>query len=389
MTRFPIAVLCATAIGVAFVSARQQTIFQAGTHSVPVYATALDSAGRLVTDLTKNDFEVLDNGVKQDLTVFANDVQPITVVVMLDRSKSVEKNFGLVREGAEAFVSNLRPTDKARIGSFSDRVQIDPRQFTSDRDELLRILREEMQPPGITPLWNATAAAMTALSKEDGRRVVLVFTDGFNAPDWRPENVSFAQARDRSQTEGVMVYAIGLADKCEPVKNGSPYPVQPRFQRRRFPIPIGGSQFPLPRGPRSGPIGRDPISPPPALPPPSPPGGRPPTVEGPSGPGDHTGKVGVEDLDRNRPCYESKPDPDLRELASVSGGGYFELTGTVDLSSTFARVADELHHQYLLGFAPAVLDGKLHVLEVRARRAGTIVRARKSYVSTPDPAERR
>ena len=76
-------------------------------------------------------------------------------------------------------------------------------------------------------------------------------------------------------------------------------------------------------------------------------------------------------------CEGTKPDPALRELAFESGGGYFELRDAERLASTFARVADELHQQYLLGFTPAVLDGKPHLLEVRSKRGGTVVRARR------------
>ena len=57
-----------------------------------------------------------------------------------------------------------------------------------------------------------------------------------------------------------------------------------------------------------------------------------------------------------------KPDEGLPKIAAATGGGYFELTSTDDLASTFARVADELHHQYALGFTPAKLDGKMHTL---------------------------
>jgi hypothetical protein len=68
-------------------------------------------------------------------------------------------------------------------------------------------------------------------------------------------------------------------------------------------------------------------------------------------------------------------------LALDSGGGYFELDTTQHLASTFARVATELHQQYLLGFTPATLDGRLHALEVRVRKSGVTVRARKSYLA--------
>jgi Ca-activated chloride channel homolog len=79
----------------------------------------------------------------------------------------------------------------------------------------------------------------------------------------------------------------------------------------------------------------------------------------------------------------TRPSRDLRRIADETGGGYFELKRTVDLAPTFTRVAQELRSQYLLGFAPAVLDGKLHRLDVRVK-AGLTVRARRSYLATPD-----
>src|SRR5438045_2442271 len=99
---------------------------------VSVYTTVTDRDGRLVLDLTKDDFEVRDNGKRQDVTYFSNDLQPITIVVMLDRSGSMEENFGLVREAAEHFIDKLMPADKARIGNFSGQILILPSEFTSD-----------------------------------------------------------------------------------------------------------------------------------------------------------------------------------------------------------------------------------------------------------------
>ena len=80
----------------------------------------------------------------------------------------------------------------------------------------------------------------------------------------------------------------------------------------------------------------------------------------------------------------TRPDRGLRKLADETGGGYFELKKTDDLAPTFTRVAQELHSLYALGFAPTVLDGKEHKLEVRVKTAGAVARARKSYVASED-----
>src|SRR4051794_12932946 len=156
----------------------QEPTFKAGNRTVAVYATVTNADGRLVPDLPRDAFTVSDSGKPRPLTLFANDIQPITVVMLLDRSGSMRANFTLVEQAAEKFVEAMLPADKARIGSFSNRIQIDPRDFTSSHDELLAILRSELQEEGPTPLWNAVNVGITDLLHQQGRRVVLVFTDG-------------------------------------------------------------------------------------------------------------------------------------------------------------------------------------------------------------------
>ena len=77
----------------------------------------------------------------------------------------------------------------------------------------------------------------------------------------------------------------------------------------------------------------------------------------------------------------SSPDRGLKKLAEDTGGGYFELKKTADLGETFTRVAQELHSQYVLGFSPETLDGKIHKLDVRVKKAGMNARARKTYMA--------
>ena len=199
--RFPVIAVAATVAGAGLLYADQEPKFRAGTHSVSVYATVIDQGGRLVPDLTREDFEVFDNGTRQTLTLFENDVRPITVVMMLDRSGSMLGSFDLVRDAAAQFVMNLLPMDKARIGSFSNRIQVDPPAFTSEPNELLRILHEELQEAGPTPLWNATSVAMTALAHEAGRRVVLIFTDGKDSESRPGSGASFAEVRARARAD--------------------------------------------------------------------------------------------------------------------------------------------------------------------------------------------
>jgi Ca-activated chloride channel family protein len=312
------------AAAVAAAPAAQEATFRTANRTVAVFTTVTGADGRLVTDLPRESFAVFDNGKPQPLSIFANDIQPITVVMLLDRSGSMRANFRLVEEAAERFVSAMLPGDKARIGSFSNRIQLDPHDFTTDTKELRDILRTELQPEGPTPLWNAVNVGITALLHQDGRRVILVFTDGMDSPGG-VYSASLKDVMKRAEDEDVMVYAIGLASSPGP----SAY----------IPVPGGGGR----RG--GGPIG------------------------GGFG-GGFGGRRGGD-----------KPDEGLPKIAAATGGGYFELTSTVDLGATFARVADELHHQFALGFTPEKLDGKRHELEVRIADRTMTVRARKSYVA--------
>jgi Ca-activated chloride channel family protein len=306
----------------------QAPTFTAANRTVAVYATVTDAGGRLIPDLLRQAFEVDDNGKRQDLTIFANDIQPITVVMLLDRSGSMRAQFELVEQAAEEFVKAMLPADRARIGSFATRIQIDPFEFTSDRDELMKILRTELQPEGPTPLWNAVNVGITALLREEGRRVILVFTDGVDSPmNFRSNNQSLKDVMKRAEEENVMVYAIGLAGSA-----GSG--------------PGRGGYHGWPGAPGSA--------------------------------GGWGGRGGF----GGRPfAVDSKPDEGLPKIAAATGGGYFELTSATILGSTFRRVADELHHQYALGFTPSALDGKWHTLSVRVREPGALVRARKSYLA--------
>ena len=84
----------------------------------------------------------------------------------------------------------------------------------------------------------------------------------------------------------------------------------------------------------------------------------------------------------------TSPDRVLRKIAEETGGGYYKLSGTRDLGATFTRIVQELRSQYVLGFTPAVLDGKVHKLVVKAKRPGTKTRARKTYVAVGDTSTR-
>jgi Ca-activated chloride channel homolog len=183
---------------------QQQPTFRSGTQVVSLFATVLDGQKRLVPNLIQDDFEILDNDKLQPIVFFDNDVQPITVVVMLDTSGSMTGSISLLKSAAEQFLLRLLPKDKGRVGAFNDKIQFSAR-FTGNRDELVSELKDLDYGNG-TRLWDAVSASLDELQGIEGRRVILIFTDG----DDTQSKARLGTVIERARADEVMVYSIGL-----------------------------------------------------------------------------------------------------------------------------------------------------------------------------------
>ncbi len=178
------------------------------TESVPVYVTVTDAEKRLVPDLTLADFDVLDNLKPQTVNVFENKPTPITTTVMIDTSGSMTTAVDFVKEGAEQFLLRLLPDDKAQVGEFNDKIRFHPGSFIEDRDRLVYLLKHELDFGYPTRLWDAIDECLNRLEPMDGRKVVLVFTDG----DDTASKVGLGKVMDRARAKDVMIYAVGLVN---------------------------------------------------------------------------------------------------------------------------------------------------------------------------------
>ena len=277
---------------------QQAGVFRSGAKMVPLYATVTDTQGALVPNLTRDDFEIFDNTARQDIVVFENQSQPFTAVVMIDSSGSMTNSLKLVNAGAEQFIIRLLPQDRAQVGAFNDKVEFSG-SFTADRDELVAALRE-LDFGNSTRLYDAVDQSLDRLAGVEGRRVIVVLTDGEDTAS----KTGQGDVLNRSLADEVMIYGIGLESNY--------------FNGMRQ--------------------------------------------------------------------VRTNPDKVVRRLAEETGGGYYLLKETADLNSTFTRIAQELRSQYVLGFSPTVLDGKVHKLLVNVKRPGMKARARKSYVASSDAA---
>jgi len=293
---------------------QQQPSFRGASDVVRVFVTVMDRDGRLVTSLTRDNFEIRDEGKPQPITQFDNSPQPIRLIVMLDVSGSMEGNLPLLRAAGVQLFSRLRTDDVARVGAFGHEITISP-SFTHSRDELMAALPTSIAPDAPTPLWRAIDQAIGAFGDaDDERKVILVLSDGKDTGtgtlNFRDRPTSQVEVIDRARGEDVMIYAIGMRSR-------SRQPMQPGVGQ-------GGLQAML---------------------------------------------------------LADMPDPGLARVAEETGGGYIEIRLGQDLAGAFAGVADELHAQYLLGFATPKRDGKVHNINVQLMKSGLKARARKSYVA--------
>ena len=219
--------------------AAQQPTFKAGTQLVPVFVTVTDAEKRLVPDLVKENFDVLDNGKTTPIVLFDAEVQPITVVVMLDTSGSMTGSLDLLRQAAEQFLIRLLPADKGLVGAFNDKIQF-AGTFSSNRDDLVGSLRD-LDYGNPTRLFDAIDASLDQLKGKEGRRAILVFTDGEDTYS----KASMGKVLDRARTEEVMIYSIGLESNM--VIGSQRIRTRPDRGLRKLSDETGGGYFELKR----------------------------------------------------------------------------------------------------------------------------------------------
>lgn len=213
--------------------AAQQPTFRTGAQTVPVYVTVTDANKRLVGDLQREEFEIFDEKARQEIILFDNEIQPVTVAVMLDSSGSMTMNLDLLKQAAEQFIIRLLPDDKGRVGYFNDKIAF-LSDFTNDRDLIISSIRD-MQFGNPTRLFDAVAFSLDELKDIEGRKVILAFTDGADTAS----RVGQGEVLRRAREEEVMIYGIGLEAEFLQTRT------RPDRALRRMAEETGGGYFEL------------------------------------------------------------------------------------------------------------------------------------------------
>lgn len=348
--------LCAVAANSQEIEPNETIRVDANLVSIPVIVS--DRDGRYVPGLTQADFQLLDNGAEQPIAFFDNTEAPLNVAILLDTSRSTEGVLGKIKDAAKNFIKQLRPQDRAMIVSFDFDIHR-LSDLTSDRKVLEKAIKKAEVGEFIgTVLTDAVYDVIDRdLKPIIGRKAIILLTDGEDAGS----NIS----------EPGLINYVGEADT---VIYSVSYPSggQRRFRPDNFPFPgrggprrrggIFGGGFPRGRFNHAAQFPQDDRFP-----------GR-----GGQGPGQ--GRGGGPNRGGMRDRRKEAATDFLTRLSNTTGGRYYRSDGT-DLKKTFDLIAEELRHQYRLGFYPDPANEAraVHALNVKVSRPNTAVRARGWY----------
>ena len=188
-----------------------QGTFRTAVDVVSMNVTVTDSSNRYVTDLTENDFETFEDGVKQDLTLFNRSNLPVALSLLIDTSSSMEDRMSTAQDAAIGFIRKLRPTDLGEVIGFDSRAEI-LQKFTNNTAELEQAIRKTVA-GGSTSLNNAIYISLKGLKKiptrtedEVRRQAIVLLSDGEDTSSL----VSFEDVLDLARRSETAIYTIGL-----------------------------------------------------------------------------------------------------------------------------------------------------------------------------------
>lgn len=297
-------------------------VVRVNTNLVSLTASVRDRDGRFVTDLRQEDFIVLENGVRQQLSHFAPVEQPFSVVLLLDTSGSTRIRLRDIQDSAIAFIEQLRPHDRVIPLTFDNKVVTLLPDWASDRDVLRRAIlsartgienapSRTVRVKGFdkpitllyirTRLYEAVHRAAELLAPVKGRKAVILLTDGFDTGE--RSSVTFKSTLREAEELGALIYPVQYCD-CE-IKDA----------RERWSAKWVANEY-------------------------------------------------------------------MESLAKKSGGRFYRAENMKKIERAFASIAEELRHTYSLGYypTPSGQTGGTRQVKIKVTRPKLVVREGKTYV---------
>jgi VWFA-related protein len=305
-------------------------VLKVETSLVTIPVSVFDRNGLYIAGLRQNDFKIFEDGVQQEIAYFGTTNKPVTVALLLDTSPSTEFRIDDIHRAAMAFVDQLGPNDRVIVIEFNSSVKVHT-EATTDRQRIYNAINKSRFGDG-TSLYNAVDEALRKqLSKIQGRKAVVLFTDGV---DTTSRKNSYDSTLNFAEESDSLIFPVYFNTYLDNFGGGG----------------LGGVN-----------------------------GGMIPSASPNMGRGSSSSEYA---LGRKY----------LEDLANATGGRVFRPESTPGgLSTAFEGVAEELRRQYNIGYVPRDegKTGQRKLIKVRVNRPHLIIRARDSYVvgaANPNPA---
>ncbi len=299
-----------------------EDVISVNTTEVLLPVTVRDGAGLLVSNLTRKDFHVFEDGVEQPLSDLSLRQVPVDVALIVDASSSVAGNLDDFRNAAQGFASHLAADDRISLIQFDDRVVL-LQDWTSSMLQLRRALKR-IVPGMFTRFHDAMLLASRDQSpRGKARHAIIVLTDGIDSG----RGTTFEVALRASLQSQTTVYVVSNTQ------------IERTRKQEELTILLSGSQSAV----RFNQLRIDDLQ---------------------------LGLAALSDSERN-----------LEQLAAATGGRLYRPSTFNDLERTYAEVADELRHQYTLYYSPLNIsrDGQFRRVRVETRNPTHHVSARIGY----------
>jgi Ca-activated chloride channel homolog len=306
------------------------------TNLVTVPVSVLDRQGRFISDLRREQFTVFENDVEQKVAYFEPTDKPFTVALLLDTSGSTFFHLWEIKEAAISFAKQLRPQDRVLVVTFDNLVML-LTEATSDSKVVTEVIERNAITGFATRLYDALDLVIKQrLNKIDGRKAIVLFTDGVDTASYQ---ATYKSTLHEVEELDALIYPVqyDTTDFVDAQTRTNTTIVTTTL--RRGSIPLGSSSREIYGTPSA------------------------------SGPG-------------TSPDDYKSADRYLHQLADKTGGQLYAANDRKQLSEAFSKIAEQLRHQYSLGYYPQTTPqgGERRQIRVHVDQPDVAVRARDSYV---------
>lgn len=297
-------------------------VVRINTTLVTVPVSVMDRNGKYILDLQREDFEIYENGTKQEIANFDPTEKPFTIALLLDISDSMRFRISDIQQAATSFINQLRPTDRVLVIAFDSQIRI-LTELTTNHDAARDAIRRTTLGAGTRVYDSIDFVVNQRLKEINGRKALILFTDGVDTGSFQAslkDNTRLAEESD------VLIYPIQYSS----AKNFND-------QLRGGLGSAGSGPTMVPTGPR-----------------------------------------GANNVDAARASSY------LNALAEKTGARLYRVDDAEDLTRSFIRIAGELRQQYTLSYYPIDrAQAGSRKIKVRVARPQVAVRARDNYVFRP------